>query len=196
MDTGIISGFRLSPQQKSVWTSIQDSSQCISRAALWIEGNVSPALIRETVHRVAERHDVFTATFHQVEGMAVPLQALTGEDRFTWEELDRSVIHQAAQESVVDRFFNNGDAHLRDLGRGPLLKVQLLQWRPRKFLLYMDAPSLCTDAHGLSILCQEIGTALNEGMDGLDSESIPYVRFSEWQNDLLSENGHQSSEEF
>ena len=49
MQTQIISGFQLAPQQKRLWNLQQNSSAFCSQASILIDGNLQPEILQNAI---------------------------------------------------------------------------------------------------------------------------------------------------
>ncbi|HEY9300096.1 MAG TPA: condensation domain-containing protein, partial [Phormidium sp.] len=60
-----ITGFRLSPQQKYLWSLLQESPAYRAQCSLLIEGNLNQKTLKEALQAVINRHEILRTTFHR-----------------------------------------------------------------------------------------------------------------------------------
>ena len=92
-------GFRLSPQQRRLWSWQQDGSAGRAQCALQLEGHLYVEVLRDAVRRLVRNYEILRTTFQQPLGIKVPLQVITDQCDGPWSELDLSQHQLAAQET-------------------------------------------------------------------------------------------------
>ncbi|HYG61702.1 MAG TPA: condensation domain-containing protein, partial [Thermoanaerobaculia bacterium] len=82
MSQQVTQGFRLSPQQRRLW-SIQEEdgtspyrSQCVIR----IEGALDRSLLEAAVGDLVARHEILRTLFHRLPGRSWPAQVVLDEE--------------------------------------------------------------------------------------------------------------------
>src|SRR5215213_2297100 len=107
MQVESIEGFRLSPQQKYLWTLEQREACVVYRAQclMLIEGELDRVLLRRSIRRLVRRHDLFRTAFHHLAGMSVPLQVVTEQGELSIEERDLSSLGPREQEKRVQALY-------------------------------------------------------------------------------------------
>src|SRR4051794_8692594 len=80
MSEEIVQGYRLSPQQKRLW-SLQHTHRGAfwSRCAVRIAGRVDVERLENAIYRVVEGHEILRTTFTVLPGMSVPVQVVHAE---------------------------------------------------------------------------------------------------------------------
>ncbi|HYV13038.1 MAG TPA: amino acid adenylation domain-containing protein [Pyrinomonadaceae bacterium] len=177
-------GFRLSPQQKRLWSlqqhtvGLSDRAQC----TVLIEGHLDTALLRTALQKVVERHEVLSTTFPRPQGMNAPLQVIA-EGRAIWDEYDLSGVERAQQEAEIGLLFDANDSASAGLAGELPLRLALIKLAPEKHVLLISLPALSADNVSLNNLVREVGNSYAARAD--EYESVQYVVVSEWLNDLL-----------
>jgi Condensation domain len=85
-------GFRLSPQQKHLW-SLQKPDYKLpyrSGCAISISGRLSRAALKAALQQVVNRHEILRSSFHCQAGLKVPFQVVEDEASVTWQDFDLS----------------------------------------------------------------------------------------------------------
>src|SRR5215210_9198822 len=78
MSDGIIQGYRLSPQQKRLWSLQQHTSGSVfwSRCAVRVKGPCSADRLERAIRQVIEKHEILRTTFPLLPGMTLPVQVI------------------------------------------------------------------------------------------------------------------------
>ncbi|MEZ4361971.1 MAG: amino acid adenylation domain-containing protein [Kofleriaceae bacterium] len=187
----VIEGFRLSPQQQTLFDR-GDAAAQLAQATLLVEGPVTAEQLGAAVRALATRHEILRTRFEHLPGMAAALQVISEEPLL---ELS---FHQAGADADIDAEANALAAQARAAGfalaTGPMLRAQVLQLGAERALLVLTAPALCLDARSLGNLVRALGGELagerdGDGADGDgdDDELLQYGQFSEWQHQLDEE---------
>lgn len=180
-----IEGFRLSPQQRYVWRLLQDNQSYRAQCVILLEGNLDVEALEQTIQKVVARHEILRTNFRSNPGISYPIQ-LIGEGRVTLARDERQEIEGLASQQRNLPF---------DFEQGTLLHASLVKLSEQTHLLLLCMPALCADARTLRNLSSEIehsyGARIQEGES--DGEPVQYVQFSEWQNELLEDEGESAT---
>lgn len=184
-----IAGFRLSPQQKRLWSLQKDSRAYYAQCAILLEGDVKADRLKKAVCGIASQYEILRTTFRLLPGIRSPVQVISDEVRLSWQEVDLSGMGPRQQDVEIERLFQQEADHLFDFELGPLVRVSLIALFPRRQILLVSIPSLCADYSTLSNLADKISQAYAEGSDGIVpcDEPLQYITFSEWQNELIED---------
>ena len=200
-----IEGYRLSPQQKRLWTIQEGNDVYRAKCRLHLEGALQTELLKAALLEVINRHEILRTTLRRVPGIKVPLQVVTEAEQLAWETLDLRDRPRAEQEALLTGHFQEIGQRPFDYEQGPLLRSALVSLSTSQHALLLCLPALYADAWTLRNLTQEIAAAYAAGADGVPStgsgrglsgaersrrtsdedEVVQYVQFSEWQNELL-----------
>jgi amino acid adenylation domain-containing protein/FkbM family methyltransferase len=174
-------GFRLSPQQKRLWSLQQHTVGLPERAqcSVLIEGRLDTALLRAALQQVVEKHEVLSTTFPRPQGMNAPLQVIA-EGRAVWDEFDLSGFEPSRQEAEIGLLFDANDS--ASAGELPL-RLALIKLAPERHVLLISLPALSADNASLNNLVRDLSQCYASRAD--EYESVQYVVVSEWLNDLL-----------
>ncbi len=191
--TAVVEGFRLSPQQRRVWSLSDRGMRPWARAwcVLMLEGELSTESLRRAIERVVARQEILRTTFQRRSGSS-PFQVVAEDVEAAWrltEGLEtpgadpHPHLHPlaAAQELVRQEA-----ATPFDVARGPLLRLRLSRLSSSRHLLLFTVPALCADRKGLYSIARQLAAEYAGDAPGRDREgTIQYADFSEWQNELL-----------
>src|ERR1043165_3891379 len=121
----LVEGFRLSPQQRSLW-ALQQTAQgqpfrafCIIRIA----GKLSASRLQQAIEELVSKHEILRTTFVRPPGIKSPFQVIGEAPQFSWSFVYLSNVDATQQEIRIAQDNNK----YFDLAHGPLLKVTLIK---------------------------------------------------------------------
>ncbi|HSF40221.1 MAG TPA: amino acid adenylation domain-containing protein [Thermoanaerobaculia bacterium] len=184
MVTSNLTGFRLSPQQESVWRA-QGSRPALGfvcQGLLEIRGPLDRSLLRHAVERIVERHEILRTSFRRLPGMSLPVQVVQDRGEVLWSEPETS----GKVEAEVERRFAEARRSPSLLEDGAALQASLLSLGEERHALLLTLPVLATDALSLRFLSHEIATLYGgeESTGGLP-EPLQYADAAESLQDWL-----------
>jgi hypothetical protein len=99
-----IDGFRLSPQQRRLWSLIQQDSGTAyrSQCLVVIDGDLTVETLRQAVRQVVNGREILHTTFQSLPGMAFPVQVVGAPDAFAWRTVDLSAVSHERQDIELD----------------------------------------------------------------------------------------------
>src|SRR2546423_8314206 len=198
MQNLVIEGYRLSPQQKYLWSLQQGSAIYLAQALIFIDGPLRTEVLSLALQGLVRRHEALRTRFKRLPGMDVPLQVIDEEDTVQCEEVDLSHRQRAEQEAEINSLFDRERAIPFDLASGPAIRFSLIKLSHRRHELMLSVPALCADARSLRNMVDEISQsyqALAQGGE-FSGQPVQYIQFSEWQHDLLENDHDERPREF
>jgi amino acid adenylation domain-containing protein len=178
-------GFRLSPQQRNVWSLAQAGDNNLYRAvcALMIEGGLEIEKLRRALEGLVNRHEILRTRFVRPTGIKMPFQVIGEDLRPIWRVVDLSGLEQAEQRAGMESYFDSEAQRPFDLEAGPVLRASLLTLSIDRGVLILSLPSMCSDSRTISNLVSE----LSHAYDGAEliAEPMQYADFAQWQNDVI-----------
>ncbi|OLE13985.1 MAG: hypothetical protein AUI36_39430, partial [Cyanobacteria bacterium 13_1_40CM_2_61_4] len=196
-------GFRLSPQQKSLWSAQQAHS---SRAgtgqpyravsAILVEGDLQPRLLEKALYNVVQRHEILRTTFHRPPGVKTPFQVVSDNAHPAWQAIDLTHLDVPHRDHRVEASLAEERARLFDFERGPLLRITLLKLSLHRRVMILCLPALCADSMTLTNFVKELSHAYESVLGGqeLACESMQYADFAQWQNELFEADDEHAAE--
>ena len=189
MNQETIQGYRLSPQQRQLWTLRrgEDSAPYYSWCAIKIEGlrlakrtvsELDRSLLKQALAHVVTQYEILRTTFRLLPGMTIPVQVIAEEA-----SVAPIVLTEHEAPSLVDPSRIHKPRENRPAGL-PALQADLLSGA----ILVLQAPSLYVDGPSLQILARQIVAAygaLQRGAEPAAIEAMQYADFAEWQNEML-----------
>src|SRR6185503_4733567 len=186
-------GYQLSLQQKHICRLQRSGLSCRSRCAIFIKGQLDVRLLKETVAQMIARHEILRTTFHETSEMLFPVQMVNESTDCNWREIDLRQLCDWEWQAWIKKHFEEAGESNVNFSSGPLVHVTLLNLLPDQHALLIDLPALCADAQTLNNIFVEIEksyTALRRG-DQFSQETMQYVDFCAWQQELVSGAGEE-----
>ncbi|MBD1938356.1 non-ribosomal peptide synthetase [Microcoleus sp. FACHB-68] len=194
-----ITGFRLSPQQKYLWSLLQESPAYRAQCSLLIEGNLNQKTLKEALQAVINRHEILRTTFHRRPGVKVPIQVIESVTVPSWKFIDFTQSEPQDIQTKLQSILKEETSVNLEFDKSLLLRLSLIYLSENRYILIVSLPSLCADNRTLTNLAQEISQAYRACLQGeelSDEEIVQYVQFSEWQNELLEDEDAEAGKEF
>jgi amino acid adenylation domain-containing protein/FkbM family methyltransferase len=188
----IISGFRISPQQKQLWDLQRHCNVGASVCAVSINGPLDVTHLREAFDRLVEQHGALRTSFQQVPGMDIPVQVIADEGTLQWRFHDLSSLDEDRRSSQIDELLGEERESLADTATA--LGASLLRLAPDEHLLIFTLKALCGDLGTLNRLVSEVSLIYSQS--SLSDAPLQYAEFAEWQNDLFVEDEAPQGKEF
>jgi amino acid adenylation domain-containing protein len=152
-----------------------------------IEGNLNVEALKEACQKSVNQYEILRTIFHIPPEIHIPIQSVIKNAIPTWQELDLRHYSSEKQESFIKDFSNKDEQFSLNVEAGSLLFLTLITLSThKKYILFINLPSLCADAKSMNNLFQIICGLYNANhQQDLDLENIQYVQFSAWHNELL-----------
>lgn len=184
-----INGFRLSPQQKSLWLLQQSALTQPYRAhcTVLVEGKLNTKILEAALHKVVDRHEILRTTFHTLSGMKVPLQVINDTKMPEIVYYNLSGLEPEKQEAEIESLFREASKRTFDFEQEPILKLSLVVFSPEKHVLLVGLPAICADTATLKNLVCEISCSYAACLHNqeLSDQPLQYADLAEWQNELF-----------
>jgi amino acid adenylation domain-containing protein len=189
MEMDVIEGFRLSPQQRHLWSLLQagDERQYRAQCAVLIEGNLNLRALKAVLRDISGRYEILRTTFRCPHGTNIPLQGVNEQSAPWIEEYKLSTCDTLRQAAEIEALFQEVGRIPFDLANGPVLRISLLTLAADRHMLLVNVPSLCADAASLRILVREISRRYSAFGRCQEPSGDPpqYADLAEWENDLV-----------
>ncbi len=187
MENPAAAGFWLSPQQKHVWTLQQSVGGQRSVCLDVIEGLKSVATIPFALPQVLAQHEILRTVYVRQPGMVFPFQVPLASVMPDFEAIDLSGLSATEQEAALNELFQTEQLRESIPDQSPILTAKLLTLGTSRVALLLSLPAMAGDGRSLRILADEILQFSTEATTTTtEVEPLPYVQFSQWQNDLLN----------
>src|SRR4051794_40761592 len=189
-----VEGFRLSSQQKYLWSLHQAGDfrtyQVVSTVS--IDGELRHEIVQRALTAIVDRHEILRTTFQRSPGIKTPFQVISEAPYFSWQLTDLSNLPSERLPIELENAFAAERDKPFDLERGPVLRSSLYRLSKEHHILLISLPALCSDSATVLNLMSEFARTYPLIAEGgaLREEPLQYADFAEWHNELL-----QSSDE-
>jgi amino acid adenylation domain-containing protein/non-ribosomal peptide synthase protein (TIGR01720 family) len=187
MNQHSLTGFRLSQQQRHLWTAQQNDPAYRAECVLLLEGDLHVENLKEALRDVVARHEALHTTFRRAASLKMPLQVLDESVVPSWRIAGVTADATRDEQSIIDEARGEEARLPFDLEHGPLLRAVLIPFSSNRHALLLTLPALCADTTSLQYLLDGLvrSYAALRGGQTIVEEPVQYVQFSEWQNELL-----------
>jgi len=178
MQSAIVQGFRISPQQRHLWPLLGELGEpgaggvLTAQLTVSLAGPVEAARLRSALERVAARHEALRTRFRRRRGDRFPLQVVQETAAARWREVDVPAEDLAQWNAACDRAAVAERTEVFDLEEGPLLRLLLLRGSADLTALVITLPSLLADAATLRILLREAVDLYAERSPAVEDEEV------------------------
>jgi amino acid adenylation domain-containing protein len=171
-----IEGYKLSAQQQRIWSlQKQAGTTFLAKISISFKGKLDVNLLKTSLNKLVEDHEIFSTHFAMVNGFAYPLQVLNEKASFNWRVEDLS--GQVNAQSIIDKQYHASNDV--ELSSNILVSATLFIITEDSYVLLFEAPALLADNQTLSNLYEQL-VALYSGK-AASNESVQYIDYSEWQ---------------
>jgi non-ribosomal peptide synthetase component F len=179
-----IVGYRLSPQQRRLWSLHQGTSAHSTQSAALIDGKLDAAMMQQALSTVIERHQILRTYFHLIPNSGVPLQVVSATHKAIVCNVDLSL---GDQKNRLEEYLCEERGQKFDFDAGTLLRAALITLTPARHVLLLTLPVMCADRESIIALYKQIVGDYRAGLRGeqIRLDVVQYVDFSEWQNEKL-----------
>ncbi|AFZ36197.1 amino acid adenylation domain protein [Stanieria cyanosphaera PCC 7437] len=191
MPTPTLQSFQLSPQQQRLWLLQQNDSSYLTQAAIAINGNLQPAKLKQVVEQIVARHQILRTNFCRLPGVKLPVMTIRDRFSFGWEEKQLSEC-----EFKLEELLDSASKQKYNLESEPILRLVLYHVAANSYILLITLPALCGDRWTLKNLFNEIVDGYSNCLDQSEDEVVQYVQFSQWQNELLTDEDAETAQQF
>lgn len=198
MQTQIISGFQLAPQQKRLWNLQQNSSAFCSQCRILIDGNLQPEILKNTVHKLVNDHDILRTNFYRLPGVKTPVMVFGDQSSFNWKYFDFSDLRQEDIAEKIQELFWQARQEYQNISQDLPLRLCLIKQSENQHSLIISLPALCADNRTIKNLVNQISQGYHQCCEGkkLTGNYVQYVQFSEWQNQLLEDEDAEEAQAY
>jgi amino acid adenylation domain-containing protein len=200
MQKDIAKGFRVSPQQRRLW-SLQREDQNLpyrTQGAVMIEGELDHDILFTALKRIVSRHEIFRTTFPCDQGTDTPVQLINQHNELFVNEYDLRGYSTEAQTARIESLLDETLREPPDPERYSSLCVSLTVLSPQRRALIVSLPAMCADGLALENLVREISISYAACLKREDSleETLQYADIAEWLNELLESGETEAGREY
>ena len=189
MHNSAVEGFRLSPQQRNLWSLQQTAGGQPFRmlSAILLDGDLQPHILQGAVQHIVSRNEILRTTFSRPPGIKTLFQVVGETSQFSWQTVDLSSLDVTEQRLRIAEYFAGESERPFDFDQGPLLRVTLIKQSSDRHVLLVLLPALCGDSISIANFTSELSRAYASFLNHheLTGELMQYADFAEWQNEQL-----------
>ena len=182
-------GYRLSPQQKHLWSLQQadHASPYRAQCAVLIDGPLDINLFEAALQGVFVRHEIFRTTISCLSGTTVPVQVITASSTVSIDHHDLCSREPHEQAAVLDSLFQAGAQSPSDSDKKPFANISLATLARDKHVLFVSASAFFADGSTLAIFVRELSHFYSACLRGetLPPAPLQYADVAQWHNELL-----------
>ena len=191
MNKPTIEGFKLSPQQKYIW-SLQQIDRSLPNRVSWtvlIEGNLDFKSLEISLEKVINKYEILRTTFRCLSGMTIPLQVINENVIPSIDYQDLSSLDTEQQQEKIQLIISDLNQLGLDFEQDSLFYISLITISPIRHILAISLPSLCSDTITIHNLTQEISHyyAVDNKIEESAEELLQYADIAEWQNETIEQ---------
>src|SRR5262249_5413110 len=144
-------GYRLSPQQRRVWSLERESESSSFRSQCLIEitGRLNKNGLLITLSQLIERHELLRTAFHRMDEKSLPLQVISDSQTPQIEELDWSEYPSSEQKAEIETLCGERRQRSLDYESDRLFDLSLIKLSSEKHYLLITLPALLADEETL-----------------------------------------------
>ncbi len=195
-----VEGFRLSPQQRHLW-SLQQANldqPYLAQGVVVIEGSLDLNTLNAAIQHVLRRNEILRTVFQSIAELDYPVQVITTGAAFSLEKHEPAGGPLPDQETAIETLFDAANREPLDFERGPLLHARIMSLSSSKHLLHVRVSALYVDEIGLLALVREIGViyaALISDAE-MPEEPLQYADIAECLNEMLESKDTATAREY
>ncbi|WP_235006938.1 condensation domain-containing protein, partial [Calothrix rhizosoleniae] len=191
MDKPIIEGFKLSPQQKYIW-SLQQIDRSLPNRVSWtvlIEGNLDFKSLEISLQTVINKYEILRTNYRCLSGMTIPLQVISDNIIPSIDYQDISSLNAQQQQEKIQLITSQLNQLGLDFAQDSLLYFSVIIISPIRHILAISLPTLDADTITINNLTQEISHyyAVGNQIEESEEEPLQYADIAEWQNETLEQ---------
>ena len=186
MQKEVLTGYRLSPQQRHLWGLLRRGRAMTyqTRCVVTIKGELESRHLKAAAQDLIARQEILRTTFQSLPGMTIPVQIVRQTGDLLWQEDDLSGLDEQA--SLINAVFN-APPYPFDFERGPFLFIHLIKKAKDEYVMVVRLPAICADSVSVWNLVGELSRSYAAVVCGekLDGDVMQYADLAEWQNELI-----------
>ncbi len=191
MNKPTIEGFKLSPQQKYIWSLQQIDSSLPNRVSwtIMIEGNLDFKSLEISLQTVIKKYEILRTTYRCLSGMTIPLQVINNNAHLSIDYHDISSLDAQKQQEKIQLITSELNQLGLDFEQDSLLYFSVIIISPIRHILAISLPTLCADTITINNLTQEISHyyAVGNQIEESAEELLQYADIAEWQNETIEQ---------
>jgi len=155
--------------------------------AFRLQGLLNEQALQKSFYDIVHRHEILRTTFPSKDGR--PQQVIAPTVTHDIPIIEHSALDDETRETKRCRLLQEEKVQSFDLAQGPLLRIKLVRFNPKDYLLILTTHHIIWDARSTEILFQELSTLYKGYCQGqtpsLSPLPLQYADFTLWQRKRL-----------
>ncbi len=191
-----VEGYHLSPQQRRLWSLQVDGTHYNSGCMVRIAGPLNVHGLRAALRGIVENHEILRTYYHRPAGRKLVLQVIASKQEPVWRETDLRETPEQCRTDALGCMWVQERVRTFDLEHGPMVHATLVRVEENEYRLFVTVPALCADGWSLHNLVADVCRTYADVHVDSQLESLQYVQYSEWQNEMLETEGEEAAAAF
>ncbi|MEH2243328.1 amino acid adenylation domain-containing protein [Nostoc sp.] len=196
-----IEGFKLSPQQKYLWSLQKDSCTYSSQCAILITGDFNNDFLQFALQSIIDKYEIFRTVFHHNPGLKVPIQVVLDSQKLLWYKIELTNLSRREQATKINEIIQEERSKLLEEKQALPLHLCFLKLALEKHILIITLPAINADQITINNIFAEIcyyykACSQNQIKANSEDEVTQYIQFSEWQNQLIEDEDELDGKEY
>ncbi|WP_163340981.1 non-ribosomal peptide synthetase [Desulfopila sp. IMCC35008] len=155
--------------------------------AIRLHGKLHCAALKQALLAIQERHEIFRTTFDLID--EVPCQLISEQAVDLLHYHDLRSLDDLSRQAALEKLAHQQRNEPFDLRRGPLLRLDLLQFKEQEHVLLFTVHHLIFDGWSMGVFINELtynyhACSLKETV-ALPELEVQYADFAAWQEETL-----------
>ena len=185
-----INGYSLSSTQKQAW--INKARAFNNLISLEINIKVDKDKLLSVLKEIVSRHEILRTSYYSQAQLLYPIQIINDDYTVNLTEEDITDGPALQQCCRIKNIQNNLITQKINLEESGLLGACLVKLSEIKYLLLLFCPPIASDLVTIYNIAEELIALYNERLVDLTEDTLQFVQYSEWQNEILEENNQQA----
>lgn len=172
--------YHIAIQQKRAWRYLVNKH--LPEISVWnicISSNINIPKLADAIHACTCNNEIFRLVYEEYDGLEVPVTQVTSQ---TMPQLLQTTLNSTQRLETANLAYNNGQP----------FSLFLVSETPELLKLEFYLPALSFDKTSYRIFFEALCSAYSNPQSvDYDVDGIQFIDFSEWQNDVLSEEAEQ-----
>ncbi|MBC9795256.1 amino acid adenylation domain-containing protein [Sinomicrobium weinanense] len=179
-------GYKLSPQQQRYIRFSQHSNELLAQVSVIIEPRPDTDNLEKAIAEVFEHEYIFRTDYHRFEN-DLAVQVISEKTDIDLISYTRPVLEEELPYSLEKEW------ELASGLQSPKIRVALMPLEENRQFMVVTLPAVASDRESLFGIVEKVMRACSGVLQNPDEESLQYIQYAEWQNQLLTDEETEES---
>jgi len=187
MDTTVVEGYQLSPQQKRLWRLEHNLHKMSGRVRVTVllKGNLDIQALYTALQNIIEYHEILRTTFCIVPGMNIPLQVIDDATTAWLDYVDMLHVGEQLSQQDFEAILPYIEQQISEQDMNSPAVAKLYTLSKFMHILFLDMPSLWLDHQGVECMVKNLLSCYLTSDTPKIEEPVQYAAVAQWLNELL-----------